>query len=553
MIFSGSQSTSSILGNQLVHNGLIKSDSLADAMQQAKREESSLVSFLVKNNILSSQLIMETCINSFGLTPYDLGKFDITSLKNNVLSLENILYYRVIPISKTKDILQIGLSDPTDQAILDAITFHTGLRVSPFVVDETLVCTLLKKISAQEIKFESTFLKKISREEPHREMDDYSISQDEPLIQFVDQLIQHAISLAASDIHIEPYAEHCRVRFRRDGILYEITTIPSELVMRVMTRLKVMAKLDIAERRMPQDGRFKLETLDIRISTCPTLFGEKIVLRLLDPHKISLDINALGFEKSQKELFIKNITAPQGLILVTGPTGSGKTLTLYSALQYLNSIDKNISTVEDPVEIQLNGINQIAIQPKIGLHFATVLRTLLRQDPDIIMVGEIRDQETAEIAIQAAHTGHLVLSTLHTNSALETIARLKSINITPYNIASAISLIIAQRLIRKLCPLCKQEDSIAANVIGLSNDDVSKKIFRNKGCGDCLSGYQGRTGIYELLPMTDKLVSLILMDKPLLEFPSDYFSSYCSLKKSGLNAVLAGATSLSEINRVLIN
>lgn len=347
---------------------------------------------------------------------------------------------------------------------------------------------------------------------------------DEPTIIHLNHIMDNAIQKSASDIHFEPYENHCRIRLRCDGILYETCQLNNEFTARLITRLKIMARLDISERRLPQDGRFHIkknnhDLIDIRINTCPTLFGEKVVLRILDTHKISLAIDTLGFTEPQKELFLNKISKPQGMILVAGPTGSGKTVTLYSALHYLNTLQKNIVTIEDPIEIQLYGINQVNINPKIGLSFSTLLRTLLRQDPDIIMVGEIRDKETAEIAIQAAQTGHLVFSTIHTNHAIEVFARLQAMGIAYTNIIQSLSLIIAQRLVRKSC---------------LHPHD-NKNL-----CEHCLQGYQGRTGIYELLPISHQTTPELLIQ-----------SDYLSLRHIGLMKVAAGVTTLTEINRVL--
>ncbi len=354
---------------------------------------------------------------------------------------------------------------------------------------------------------------------------------DVSLIQLVDQVIKNAIQLAASDIHIEPSASSYRVRYRRDGILHEVRQISADCAMRFITRLKVIAKLDIAERRLPQDGRFQLYDVDIRINTCPTLFGEKVVLRLLNANKISLNIANLGFSPEQEIMFLKNINRPQGMVLVTGPTGSGKTVTLYSALNYLNSIEKNISTAEDPIEIQLSGINQININTKIGLEFSTVLRTLLRQDPDVIMLGEIRDEETAKIAIQAAQTGHLVLATLHTNSAVEALTRFQAMGITPHEIITSISLIVSQRLLRKLCLHCKQ--------------------IEDKGCQHCLKGYWGRTGIYEFFPMTEKIGEFVLLKNIAGIRQQLREEGLATLYESGVKLVQQGITSKVELNRVI--
>jgi type IV pilus assembly protein PilB len=363
------------------------------------------------------------------------------------------------------------------------------------------------------------------------------IGQDESLINLVDQIISHAIQQSSSDIHIEPFLHSCRIRYRRDGMLYEVTAIPANLALQFITRLKVMAQLDITERRLPQDGRFKFHAIDVRINTCPTLHGEKIVLRLLNANNISLDFTTLGFNEKQKNLFLQKISKPQGMVLVTGPTGSGKTITLYSALNQLNTIEKNISTVEDPIEIQLNGINQININSKIGLTFANALRTLLRQDPDILMVGEIRDQETAAMAIQAAQTGHLVLSTLHTNNALETITRLKSMGVTLHDIINSVSLIISQRLLRKLCPHCKQSD---------------KTIFYASSCPYCLNGYHGRVGIYEFLPLTKKITDLLLTKKNSAAISQQLQQTgYTTLHEAGMHKVQQGITSMLELNRVV--
>lgn len=472
-----------------------------------------------------------------------LKNYDIQQLHNHVLSKELICRYKILPMEIKSGTLTIGVSNPLDQYAVDAINFHTGLRVSPIIIPEEQLNSIINKFcggTSNENDFEFKWLNEISLDENPYVLQENATNYDEPLIKFVDYVIKHAIQQNASDIHIELYADYCRIRYRRDGLLYEITRIPLELAIRFMTRLKVIAKLNISERRLPQDGRFHLHGIDIRINTCPTLFGEKIVLRLLHANQLTLDLNDLGFSDTQKKLFLTQISKPNGLILVTGPTGCGKTVTLYSALSYLNQIDKNISTVEDPIEIQLNGINQVSIQPKIGLDFATVLRSLLRQDPDIIMIGEIRDKETAEIAVQAAHTGHLVLSTLHTNNAIEAITRLTSMGINPYNIISSISLIIAQRLVRKLCNNCK-----------IPQEDIGT-VYRASHCKQCLQGYKGRTGIYEFLPFTDEIKEVILSGEKYMKIKSMTQKNGCHLLyDSGKAKVFSGITSWMEINRVL--
>jgi type IV pilus assembly protein PilB len=365
---------------------------------------------------------------------------------------------------------------------------------------------------------------------------------DEPLIKFTDHILAHALQKSASDIHIEPYEHHCRIRYRQQGILYAITEINPTLATRLITRLKVMAQLNIAERRLPQDGHFQIvhakAAIDIRLNTCPTLYGEKVVLRILDTRHLTLALDKLGLTSPQLTLFLDKISEPQGLILVTGPTGSGKTVTLYSALHYLNSTSKNISTVEDPVEIRLPGINQVNIHPKIGLDFATILRTLLRQDPDVIMVGEIRDPETAMIATQAAQTGHLVLSTIHTNNALETLTRLHTLGVTANNV----SLILAQRLLRILCDACKTPD----------NSSSPTSIYQARGCPECLGGYAGRTAIYEMLTITQELTDL-LANTSNTQAIQNYLqqNGFFNLQDAASDLVSKGNTSIKEMQRIL--
>jgi type IV pilus assembly protein PilB len=435
------------------------------------------------------------------------------------------------------------------------MTFHTGLRISLALVLEDQLNKFIETHCDATLTKNYLELKNLTLETNTLNVQESATHYDEPLIKFVDDIIQHALQKSASDIHIEPYETHCRIRYRQDGILYEITEIANTLASRLITRLKVMAKLDISERRLPQDGRFQLQqaevAIDIRINTCPTLFGEKIVLRILDINKLSLNINTLGLTDAQKNIFLHTISAPQGLILVTGPTGSGKTVTLYSALNYLNIATKNISTIEDPVEIQLVGINQVNVNPKIGLSFSNMLRTLLRQDPDIIMVGEIRDTETAEIAIQAAQTGHLVLSTVHTNNAIDTLSRLHAMNIAAYHLINSLSLIIAQRLVRKLCCHCKIPEILSADIreqlkIG---DNV---LYRPQGCQHCLHGYHGRIGIYEVLPITAAIIDLMIEGANNGEVSQQIENEgFINLRQRGIQLVTQGITSLSEINRVI--
>ncbi len=556
MLTSDVDPPSTGLASHLIHDGLLEPMLAKKVLREAKQHNLSLVTYLVKNNILRSEEIMATCIKNVGLQTFDLTHYNLSWLNDSVLTPEIIRRYRAIPLPKQNDTLQIGISDPTDQHIINSIMFYTGLRILPVIVDEDKLNQLIENEITTERNLELELLEKISIDENSHVLQEKIIHYDEPLIKFVDSLIKNALQQSASDIHIEPYETICRVRYRQDGILHEIADIPIQLAARLVTRLKVMAKLDISERRLPQDGRLQLHSIDIRINTCPTLFGEKIVLRLLDFKKVSLEINALGFTETQANLFLKKISQSQGMVLVTGPTGSGKTVTLYSALNYLNTSEKNISTVEDPIEIQLTGINQVNINPKIGFDFAMALRTFLRQDPNIIMVGEIRDTETAEIAIQAAQTGHLVLSTLHTNSAIETITRLQSMSIAPYNIISSISLIIAQRLVRKLCLHCKQPEIISSDTLkSMGFQPPSQEnftIYRHQGCKHCLQGYLGRVGIYELLPITESIAQLIMSKANILMITEQaQREGFLTLQNRGLENILQGITSLAEINRVI--
>jgi type IV pilus assembly protein PilB len=459
---------------------------------------------------------------------FDLINYNPEWLYHSGIKPELIARYHVLPLSRDEHSLQLGLADPTDYAAISAISFHTGLRIHPVFVAQEELDKIINRLCRSHILYsqlETTLSKLISSDlkensnavSSHRD----SEPDDEPVIEFVYQLMDDAITKHISDIHIEPFEHHCRIRFRRDGLLYEAASVPLHLANQIIMRLKIMAQLDIAEKRLPQDGRLHIHSptkIDIRINTCPTFFGEKIVLRILDATQTNHSIDSLGMNDTQKELFYKQLSQPQGLILVTGPTGSGKTMTLYAALHHLNQIEKNISTAEDPVEIELPGINQVNIHSRIGLDFATTLRALLRQDPDIIMIGEIRDAETATIALQAAQTGHLVLSTLHTNHANETLSRLQSMGIATHYLKNAVSLIIAQRLVRKLCIHCHP-----------------RSLTRSVICEHCHHGYKGRTGIFEFLTVN-----------------ADQTPPPISLWEAGLEKVRAGITNHDEIRRVIV-
>ncbi len=531
------------LANYLHQDGLLALDKAVEAHAHATQQGIPFTHYLVKNKMVSSNAILNCCEKHFALPIFEADKPLPLARLHNLLERELISRYRVLPLQRDGQKLLLAMTDPTDHATLAAISFHTGLIIQPVLIgEEELDKLILQTQTGQlESELESTLLKI----KPDEALPEQSDKIDEPLIEFVDKLIHDAIQKRVSDIHIEPYESSCRVRFRLDGLLYEAAQLPVHLAQRVIMRLKIMANLNIAEKRLPQDGRIQLSRrdgqsmrIDLRINTCPTLGGEKIVLRILNTQATQADINLLGLTAAQKELLISKLTAPQGLILVTGPTGSGKTMTLYAALNFLNQAEKNISTVEDPVEIELPDINQVNINPAIGLDFAQVLRAFLRQDPDILMVGEIRDNETAHIAIQAAQTGHLVLSTLHTNNSLETISRLRAMDILAYQIADTVSLIIAQRLLRKLCPYCKEYDSRSQSYVAV-------------GCEKCCQGYFGRVGIFEFLPITEDIAQCILEGANKLKMERCIQQSGClSLWEAGTEYVQRGLTSFPELRRI---
>lgn len=523
----------------LIEDGLLDENETNAAAASAKHQGLSLSQYLIRSGILASETLLHFLAKKFGLPIFDLHSFQKDWLTNSPIKPELIFRYRVLPLHRDQHYLYLGIADPTDDIAIASIGFHTGLRIRPMLVNEEILNKLIALHCKEHAEIElQTSLSNITiAESAVTKIDplDPAEENEEPIIEFVDRLISDAVEKQISDIHIEPMCDPCRIRFRRDGFLYEAATLPKNLALRIATRLKIMANMNIAERRLPQDGRIRFHRqhkIDIRVNTCPTLFGEKIVLRLLNPTASNLNIDQLGFSAKQKEIFLKHIQQPQGLILVTGPTGSGKTTTLYSALHYVNKMEKNIMSVEDPVEIELSGINQININPRIGLHFADVLRAILRQDPDIIMVGEIRDLTTAEIAMQAAQTGHLVLSTLHTNSALDTIIRLQAMGIPAYHLTSSISLIIAQRLLRKKCLHCRTK--------------------KEMGCNYCQHGYQGRIGIFEFIPMNSDIAQIILSGADANAILARVRScGYEGLWDSAAEKIKLKVTNDAEVKRVL--
>jgi len=537
----------------LLDNNILDLIKIIEYRKAAKLNFQSLLEYSIDKKIFTPEIIVQTMKLLFQLPVVDLSQIERDSLPFSTLPYELIADLKLLPYKITQSTIDILIANPANTESINIVRFYTNLKVNIIIARYDEIEKIIQQLSSQQNQAtlssssESVDLSQLSHFETLTE-------NDEPLIRFVNETIQVAIQKKASDIHFEAYEKNCRIRFRQDGILYEFTTLPAPLAQRVAARLKIIAKLDISEKRIPQDGRYKIqlnsnENIDIRVNSCPMLYGEKIVLRLLNSGANTRPINSLGFTEEQEKAFYSAIKKPQGLILVTGPTGSGKTVTLYAALKYLNTIEKNTSTVEDPVEINLDGINQVNVNNKTGLTFASALRAFLRQDPDIMMVGEIRDLETAEIAIKAAQTGHLVLSTLHTNSATEAITRLRNMGIAPYNITSSILLITAQRLARKLCSACKQPYHPTQPIIKKFN--FTKKIYKAGQCKQCTHGYMGRLAIHEVLTMNNDLKEIILNDDNTGLI--NYFQTNCisTLQQRGIETVLEGTTSLEEIYRVI--
>jgi type IV pilus assembly protein PilB len=556
------------LARRLVIDGLLTEADAQAAFDRSLKEKIPLVTYLVQNGLVGDGRIAVAASEEFGAPVLDIDSLDIGLLPKDLVSEKLIRKHRAIPLFKRGSRLYVGLTDPTNLQALDEIKFHTGINTDAVVVEESKLSRFIERVVEAQ---EATNLGDLSDSDldgldissgdelPQEEIRDTDVD-DAPIVRFVNKVMLDAINKGASDIHFEPYERNYRVRFRQDGILYEMASPPVTLGSRIAARLKVMSRLDISERRIPQDGRIKMtlsknRAIDFRVSTCPTLYGEKVVMRILDPASARLGADALGFEEAQKELFLRVVHKPQGMVLVTGPTGSGKTVTLYTALSILNTSDKNISTVEDPVEINLPGVNQVNIHPKAGLTFASALRAFLRQDPDIIMVGEIRDLETAEIGIKAAQTGHMVLSTLHTNSAPETLTRLVNMGVASFNIASTVTLIIAQRLARRLCTHCRREEEVPPEALlaeGFTETELKDiTIFGPVGCDHCTGGYKGRVGLYEVMPVTDEIGRLIMEGGNSMEIADlARQQGVVDLRRAGLNKVRDGLTSLEEINRV---
>jgi type IV pilus assembly protein PilB len=560
------------LPRRLVADGLLDETTAAEAQRDAVKEKMLLVSYLVRNKKLDARAVANAAAEEFGVPIVDLDALDMNQAPLKDVEPALIEKHHALPLYRRGRKLFVGVSDPTNLQALDEIKFKTGLIVDAVVVEETKLARAIEKA----VQSMDTSMKDLADEDlgdldisggedeqaPGAEVSSADI-EDAPVVKFVNKVLLDAINKGASDIHFEPYETYYRVRFRQDGMLREVVQPPLALGPKIAARLKVMARLDISERRVPQDGRVKLKlsktrAIDFRMNTCPTLWGEKIVMRILDPSSAKLGIDALGYEDFQKQLYLDALAKPYGMILVTGPTGSGKTVSLYTGVNILNTLDRNICTAEDPAEIQLPGVNQVNVNPKVGLTFGSALKAFLRQDPDVILVGEIRDLETAEIAVKAAQTGHMVLSTLHTNDAPKTLTRLADIGVAPYSIATAVNLIIAQRLARRLCPHCKKVADIPREALrkeGFTDEQIESgmTIYEPVGCEQCNEGYKGRTGVYQVMPVSEAMGRIIMEGGNAIQIADQAAKEgVWDLRRSGLNKVKNGHISLAELNRITV-
>ena len=556
---------------RLVADSIITTEQAQTAIREASKKQVSLISYLSQALDIDSYDLAEIASTEFGVPLLDLSAIDRSTFPDKLVSAALMSKHQTIPIFRRGNRLFIALADPTNIAALDEIKFATGISTEAVVVDERVLARLLAELLDQQNSLNSEMdqlgdstefdLDIVDETSSDSEDTDTSAVDDAPIVRFVNKVLLDAIKQGASDIHFEPYEKDYRVRFRTDGILREVVKPPRALAPRLSARIKVMSQMDISERRVPQDGRIQMKlsknrSIDFRVNTLPTMFGEKIVLRILDPASAQMGIDALGYDDDQKALYLEALAKPQGMILVTGPTGSGKTVSLYTGLSILNTEERNISTAEDPVEINMEGVNQVLVNNKVGLDFAEALRSFLRQDPDIIMVGEIRDIETAEIAIKAAQTGHLVLSTLHTNSAAETITRMMNMGVPAYNIASSVSLIIAQRLARRLCNQCSIPETEVPHEALMElgfNDEMleTATLKRAVGCNACKDGYRGRVGIYEVVKVTKTLANLVMDGDSSLDLDKQArLEGFADLRLSALRKAAQGLISLEEVNRV---
>jgi type IV pilus assembly protein PilB len=560
------------LARRLVSDNLLQRETAIAACTNASRSSTPIIRHLVKNKLLGSDVIAAAASQEFGLPLLSIDSFDRTTFPLAMVDAKLMRKHNVLPLFKRGNKLYLGVSDPSDVNAVNEIKFHTGSSVELIVVeDDKLHATIEALLTVHNDEKTSDYTDDLEAmglddidieliEDQTTEDNSPEVQDEAPIVRFVNKVLFDAIRIGASDIHLEPYEKIYRVRFRIDGILKEVTRPPLNIANRICSRIKIMAQMDISERRLPQDGRIKLKlsrskAVDFRVNSLPTLWGEKIVMRILDATSAQLGIDVLGYEPIQKQYYLNALQQHQGLILVTGPTGSGKTVSLYTGLNILNTNERNISTAEDPVEINLEGVNQVAVNNRVGLDFASALRAFLRQDPDVVMVGEIRDLETAEIAIKAAQTGHLVLSTLHTNSAPETLTRLQNMGVPSYNVATSVTLIIAQRLARRLCKHCKKPLNLPPRILlqeGFTEAQLhNMQLYGAVGCDKCNDGYKGRVGIYEVLPITDRISRVIMENGSSIQIADiARQEGYNNLRTSALEKVAQGLTSLAEANRI---
>ncbi|WP_223669477.1 type IV-A pilus assembly ATPase PilB [Kangiella shandongensis] len=557
------------LAHMLVAEGLIEKEKVKEAIERAKEEKVGLIDWLVNAGWVEGKDAVKAQGINFGAPYFDVSALNVENLPKDIIDLNMMRKHRAIPLFKRGTRLFIGVSDATNLKSLEEIRFQTNCSIEAVLVEPSRLDTLVDKLidekeSESLSDFDDADLDNIDLDaiegDQGADIDEGAEKDDAPVVKFVKKMLVDAIRKGASDLHFEPYEKKYRVRFRIDGMLHEVASPPIQLSARISARLKVLSNLDISERRVPQDGRVKLKlsrtkAIDFRVNTLPTLFGEKIVMRILDPSSAMLGVDALGFEAQQKKYFMDAIGKPQGMVLVTGPTGSGKTVTLYTGVNILNDEHKNISTAEDPVEINLPGVNQVNVNLKAGLTFASALRAFLRQDPDIVLVGEIRDLETAEIAIKASQTGHLVLSTLHTNSAPETLTRLVNMGVAPFNIATTVNLVVAQRLARRLCEHCKKSSELPEEALleeGFTKEELNDlTVYEPVGCDKCTLGYKGRVGLFQVMPVSEETGRIIMQGGNAIDIADQAKKENIpDLRRAGLNKIKLGATSLEEVNRV---
>ncbi len=557
-------STLNGIARQLVGQNLASEETALQALEKSKEGKKAFLTTLVESGDVDSRAIANYIAGDFGLPLFDLSTLSPESIPTEYVNEDLINSQNAVPIAKRGSRLFIAISDPTNNEPLEKYKFSSGLSVEAIIVDEAALAELraraMEQNSTLDDGLDDSFDLEVDNSDDKDLEAEVSGVDETPVVRFVNKVLLDAIKRGASDIHIEPYEKIFRIRFRVDGVLEEVVHPPLAMAGRLTARIKVMSRMDISERRVPQDGRIKLKisktkAIDFRVNTCPTLFGEKTVLRILDPSSAQLGIDALGYEPEQKRLYMEALANPYGMILVTGPTGSGKTVSLYTGLNILNEPGTNISTAEDPAEINLAGINQVNVNPKAGLTFAEALKSFLRQDPDVIMVGEIRDLETASIAVKAAQTGHLVLSTLHTNDAPQTLSRLINMGVPPFNIATAVSLIIAQRLGRRLCESCKVPDELPREVLlaeGFSEDQLEgMELYKPVGCKKCNNGYKGRVGIYQVMKISEDIGKIIMAGGNAIEIAEQAKrENIPDLRESALLKVAQGVMGLEEANRV---